>query len=130
MPTIEHIQPAGLPDRSARYSPAVKFGDIIWVSGMVAANKDGELVGEGDPAAQAKQAYANLITAVEAAGGTAASVVKQVIYTVDRAYGDAIMEMRSSIWPAGKMPATTLIIVAGLGRPEVLMEIECVAIAG
>jgi len=108
------------------YSRAVRVGDEIQVSGTTATDEDGDLVGAGDPYAQAKQAIANVETALEEAGGSLDDVIRTRTYVTDieqweeigKAHGEAFGEAR---------PATSMVEVQRLIDPEMLVEIEAVA---
>ena len=108
------------------YSRAVRVGDEIQVSGTTATDDDGDLVGAGDPYAQAKQAIANIETALEAAGGSLDDVIRTRTFVTDieqweeigKAHGEAFGEAR---------PATSMVEVKRLIDPEMLVEIEAVA---
>jgi len=110
------------------FSRAVRVGDTIYVSGTVAWGDDGELVGAGDTYAQAKQAIRNIEKALKQAGASLNDVVRTRIYVTDisrldeagRAHGEAFGKAR---------PASTMIEVSALAEPEMLVEIEAVAVA-
>src|SRR5438552_14701202 len=79
----------------AGYSYAVKkSGTPVFIAGQVALDAQGRLVGEGDAAAQAKQACQNLRTVVEACGGTMNDIVKINIYVTDASYRSAVVTAR------------------------------------
>jgi enamine deaminase RidA (YjgF/YER057c/UK114 family) len=111
------------------FSRAVRAGDTIYVSGTVAWGEDGTLTGLGDVYAQAKQAIANIATALAQAGASLADVVRTRIYVTDidlweegvRAHREAFGSIR---------PASTLVEVSRLAAPEMLVEIEAVAVVG
>ena len=109
------------------FSRAVRAGDTIFVSGTVAWGEDGRLVGRGDVYAQAKQAISNIEKALIEAGASLNDVVRTRIYLTDisrleeaaRAHGEAFGEIR---------PASSMIEVSALVEPQMLVEIEAVAV--
>lgn len=102
----------------------------IHVSGQVAIDSQGQLVGKGDYGAQAERAYENLRLALEAAGATAADVVKLNTYVVDLKpeHGRAIGMARAKFLDAPTPPASTMVGVTSLVLPDFLIEAEAVAI--
>lgn len=111
------------------YSRAVRTGRFIAVSGSAAIDADGQLVGEGDMYAQAKQCIAVIGTALESAGGRLSDVVRTRTFVTDierwdevgRAHHEAFGEV---------MPATSMVEVSRLIDPRMLVEIEADAIIG
>lgn len=114
----------------ARYAQGVKTtgGTIIWISGQVSQDKDGKVVHKGDFAGQARQALTNLKAMVEAAGGTIHDIIKVNTYLTDLRYRDELARIRTEFFPDGKLPASTLVGVAGLADPDMLLEIEAIAV--
>lgn len=123
--------PVGLPSPGA-YAHVVKAigGTTIYIAGQVALDADAQLIGEGDVVAQAEQAYANVGTALEAAGASFADVVKLTLYIVDYqpGHGAPLRRLRERIFPAPDQPVCTVVGVAALGRPGLLIEVDATAV--
>lgn len=114
------------------YSHAVTVtGRLAFVSGQVAVDADGRLVGEGDLAAQARQALRNLHGVLRVLGADWPDIVRFGWYVLDVAQVQAIRDARDElIRPAlgdRPNPASTLVQVVSLVRPEFLVEVEAVA---
>jgi enamine deaminase RidA (YjgF/YER057c/UK114 family) len=106
-------------------------GKMIYVSGQVAMDASGNIVGKGDYRAQLQQVFANLNAALEAAGGSFRNVVKlnyYIVDTVERSEFFAYREVRDKYVDTANPPAATVVIVRGLFLPEFLVEIEAVAV--
>jgi len=100
----------------------------IYVSGQIAFDKDGKVVGApGDMKAQAEQVFRNLETALTAAGATFSDVVKMNSYITDMSKAQAVRDVRARYFKDAT-PASTFVEVKGLVRPELLLEIEVVAV--
>lgn len=113
------------------YSYAVrKPGTPLFISGQVALDASGKLVGEGDAAAQTEQVFQNLRRVVEAAGGSMDDVVKINVYVTDPRYRPAITAARERHFRAGAYPASTYVVVSALAVPQLLVEVEAVAMLG
>lgn len=110
------------------YSFGVRTGDIVWVSGQVSMSAEGELVGIDDPVKQTEQVFANLSAVLAEAGGTLDDIVSTTTYSIDRAHTLEINDVRARHIKGPCPPTSTLIIVAGLARPEFLVEISAVAV--
>ncbi len=125
---IQRMNPAGLSTPTG-YSHVVSAtgGRTIYVSGQVAFDAQGQLVGKGDLAAQTRQVFANLETALKAAGATFDDVVKTNYYMLDAAQVAVVREIRSKYFTR-ELPASTLVEVRRLANPDFLIEIEVVAI--
>lgn len=128
---IRHINPDGI-NRSPAYTHVVtaKPGTVIWISGQVAQNSKGEVVGKGDLKAQLNQAWANIKTALAAADATFANVVKITTYVVNynTSMRNDIREARVRFMGTGEPPASTLVGVQSLASEDFLVEIEVVAV--
>ncbi len=128
---IEH--PAGLPAPAAyAHVVATRGATTLYLSGQVALNADGQLVGAGDIAAQAEQAYANLGLALRAAGAGFADIVKLTIYVADyrSEYREPLRQIRERLFAPAALPACTVVGVAALGRPGLMIEIDATAVIG
>jgi enamine deaminase RidA (YjgF/YER057c/UK114 family) len=86
------------------------------------------MVHKGDFAGQARQALSNLKAMVEAAGGTINDIIKVNTYLTDLRYREELARVRAEFFPEGRLPASTLIGVAGLADPDMLVEIEAIAV--
>lgn len=106
---------------------AVRAGNRIYFRGQTGLDFDGNFVGEGDPAAQAENAMACVKQLIEEAGGRLDHVVKTTIYLTDRAHREAVYQVVGR-WLKGIYPCQTGLIVAGLAKPEMLMEIDVEAV--
>ncbi|MEU9038828.1 RidA family protein [Streptomyces sp. NPDC048352] len=103
-------------------------GRFVTVSGQCALDEKGEVVGEGDPAAQARQVFENLRRCLAAAGAGFEDVVKLTYYVTDVAHLPAVRAARDEVIAADRLPASTAVQVAALFRPELLLEVEAFAI--
>lgn len=100
---------------------------IVFVSGQVALSPDGMVVGEDDFEAQVRQVFENLRTVVEQAGAGLESIVKLTVFLTDmgklRDYGRVKAEFFGD-----KQPASTAVGVTSLARPELMLEVEAMAV--
>jgi enamine deaminase RidA (YjgF/YER057c/UK114 family) len=131
MAEIEFIQPAGL-TRPPMYShvAVARGARTIYVSGQVAHDADGNLVGAGDLRAQTVQVYENLKLALAAAGATFADVVKQTTYVVNYQpeHRGIIAEVRLQYVSREQPPTSTLVGVQALAQPGMMVEVEVIAV--
>ena len=111
------------------YSRAVRVGNVVHVSGTTATDGQGGIVGIGDPYAQAQQAIANIAAALERTGASLRDVVRTRIFVTDIAQWEAIGRAHGEVF-ASIRPACTMVEVAKLVAPELLVEIEAEAIVG
>jgi enamine deaminase RidA (YjgF/YER057c/UK114 family) len=128
--TVTRHNPAGLADMQGLITHAVVAGGLIHLSGQVAMDAAGKLVGAGDHVAQVAQIVHNIDVALAAAGAGRADVVKETIYVVD--YSPALLAPMITLLRAGvpHAPASTLVVVPALFAPGYLVEIEVVASGG
>ena len=101
---------------------------IVYVSGQVPLDTEGQLVGVGDFEAQVRQVFANLTAALEAVGVAWSDVVKLNYFLVDVSQVASVRAIRDEYVDMERPPASTLVEVSRLFRDDVLIEIEAVAI--
>ena len=102
-------------------------GRTVYIAGQVAMDREGNLVGEGDMAAQAEQVFKNLQAALSAVGATFENVVKVTVFVTDIGRLPAVREVRDRYVNVANPPASTAVQVSSLFRPEYLIEVEAVA---
>lgn len=128
---LQFIQPANLFDSSPYMFSQVVRADaprsLAFIAGQVALAPDGTLVGAGDVDAQLRQVFANLRAAVEGAGGTLANIASLTVYVKDVAHHRNFLQMVTAEF-ADWRPAETLVQVAALALPELLVEIQAIAV--
>lgn len=126
-----HLNPDGV-NKPKTYSQVVKVRGGEWVitSGIVADDEQGNIVGKGDLRQQTRQCFENLKIVLAAAGATFNDVVKMNYYVVHYSAEQVTMirEVRLGYLPAENPPASTLVGVQALFNPDVLIEIEAVAV--
>ncbi len=111
------------------YSNAVRSeaGPLLWISGQVAIDKAGKLVGEGDLRKQAVQVLENIRAILSESGAAMSDIVKVTVYVTDiRAFND-IADIREKYFPEDG-PASVICEVSALAWPEFMIEIEAVAV--
>ena len=102
----------------------------FYIAGQVALDDSGNIVGEGDMGAQARQVFENLHTALRAVGASFKDVVKLTYFIVDMSQMQTVREARDQYIKPEYLPASTAVEVRRLAREEFLLEIEAVAVFG
>ncbi|HEX5073855.1 MAG TPA: RidA family protein [Gemmatimonadaceae bacterium] len=126
--TIQRINPPTLPTPPGYSQIAVASGgSLIVIAGQVALDKQGQVVGLGDFASQATQVFRNLIAALDAAGANPRHLVKLTTFVTDLSHLPAFRQVRDQFLDAEHPPASTLLQVSRLFRPEFLLEVEAMA---
>jgi enamine deaminase RidA (YjgF/YER057c/UK114 family) len=130
-PSINRINPPELGSPPG-YSQIVdvRADRIIFIAGQTALDRDGNVVGKNDFAAQAEQVFSNLAIALQAAGCTATQLVKLTVFLTDMdnlgRYREARNRFFASVTPPAA-PAVTLVEVSKLYGPDFMIEIEAIA---
>ena len=129
MAELQHVAaPEGVPAGRGYTQVVAGRGRLVVVSGQVAQDAQGQLVGPGDPEAQARQVFANIARCLAAAGADFGDVVKLGIYVLDVAYLPAVRAARDAVIDSARPPASTAVQVAALFVPGYLIEIEAWAL--
>jgi 2-iminobutanoate/2-iminopropanoate deaminase len=123
----EEIRVEGLAEPISHFTDAVRAGGLLYVSGIVAVDSEGRLVGRDDVVAQTRQVFENMRLVLEAGGCGFADVVKVTVYLTDIDDRPLINPVRQGIFGATR-PASTLVEVPRLAVDGAKVEIECVAL--
>ncbi|HWP59996.1 MAG TPA: RidA family protein [Candidatus Acidoferrales bacterium] len=125
----EALNPEGLPVPRGSYSLVniAQPGRMVFIAGQTASAPEGHVVGIGDVRAQARYVIEKIKRAVEAAGGTLNDLVAMTVFTTDVRYHRDINEVRRELL-GSNFPTSTMVQVVALARPELLLEINAIAV--
>jgi reactive intermediate/imine deaminase len=126
MTTRTEISLADAAKPISHYTDAVRFGDMLFISGIVALDANNQVICEGDVAGQAEAILATIGRILEQAGGNFSNILRVNVYLLDVAHRTRINPIREKYFGATR-PASTLIGVAALALPGLLIEIDAVA---
>jgi len=129
VPKTRIVSPAVAEAPPGRWSNAIRAGEFLFISGQVSRANDGKTIEGKGEYEQSKIIFTKIKNLVEAAGGTTDDVVRVTIYVVDIKQNTEVWRARQEFFK-GDFPASTLVQVAALGTPEVLVEIEAIAHIG
>lgn len=121
----EQLTIAGLAPPVSHYCDAVRFRNLLFISGLVGVDAEGRIVGDGDAARQTRQIFDNMKKILDAAGAGFADVLKVTVFLTDIDDRPRINPVRQEYFGAAR-PASTLVEVSRLVRPDFLVEIEAV----
>ena len=131
MATIERHNPEGLSKlRVSLYNHCVRVsgtGTTLYLAGQLARDAEGRTVGVGDIRAQTEQVILNMQKILRAEGGDLRNLVKVTVFVTDMRHFDAISEVRRRYF-IGDLPASTIVEVSKLAQPDLMIEIEGVAV--
>jgi len=112
----------------------VKSGETktVYISGQVAIDREGKVVGKGDLGAQAEQVFENLSLALESAGARSEDIVKLNTYVVNMKAEDGrtVSQARKKWFNQENLPASTMVGVVSLATSDFLLEVEAIAVVG
>jgi reactive intermediate/imine deaminase len=123
---VEYVNVENTYATGGLYSQAVKADGLLFISGQVALDKEGNLVGKGDITLQAQQVMENLKFTLEAAGCTFKDVVRISIFLANLDDRPKFHEVRKRYFKQS-LPASTLLVVKSLANADFLVEVEAVA---
>jgi len=125
----ENLFPEGLSKPTGHWTTVTtaRPGKLVFVSGLTAKNERGQIVGVGDVRAQTRQVCENLRAALRAAGGSLADVMRVDVYIKDMAGFKDIHDIRREYFGPNP-PASTMVAVAGFTHPDMLIEINAIAV--
>ena len=123
------LNPEGLPVPRGSYSVVTisQPGRMVFIAGQTASDTEGNIVGAGDARAQTRYILGKIKRAVEAAGGTINDVVAMNIFTTDVRYHRDINETRREVL-GSNFPTSTMVQVVALARPELMLEVNAIAV--
>jgi enamine deaminase RidA (YjgF/YER057c/UK114 family) len=125
------ISPSSHASSAGHFSQGVEIDPsahrLLFISGQLATDSEGQVVGAGDIRAQARAVFANLASVLSTAGGDLSDVVGMTVFLTARADFDGFNEVRNEILRTEPYPSSTLVVVAGLVLPEHLVEVNAVA---
>ena len=117
-------------EKGIYYAQACKAGNMLYVSGAVSWDAEGNIIGAGDMKAQITQVYTDLKETLEANGASFQNVIKETVFTTDMEALVANNDIRIRFYQeaASAPPTATWIGCACLVFPELMIEIECIAL--
>jgi len=129
MPAKKLLNPDWPRSSSADFAQGIQVGETIYVSGQVAQAPDGNLVGEGDMAAQARQVFANIEAVLALGGASLHDIVRITTYVTDMSQYAGYASVRKALFPAADIASAT-VASPMLVRDGFLIEIEATAVVG
>ncbi|MCO5149266.1 MULTISPECIES: RidA family protein [unclassified Shinella] len=115
----------GLGPALSHYTDAVRFGDLLFISGIVALDADGGILHKGDVVGQAECIFQSISKILDAAGASFSDILKVTVFLTDVADRAKINDIRKKYFGDAK-PASTLIGIKELALPDLMVEVEAV----
>lgn len=123
-----YLEPPGIAPAPEPYSQAIRCGSTVYIAGQVAFDESNHVVGVGDARKQAERVWHNIRLAAEAAGGKVTDVVKITVFLKDIRHAKDEIAVREALFKGGRYPICTQVQVANLGLPDLLMEVDAIAV--
>lgn len=127
MPAYEAILPNPNWPAGFTFSPAVRVGNLVFLSGTTASDETGRIVGPGDIVAQTRQIFSKFSAILESVGGSLANIVETTDYVLSLDDYKKTAQLRRELFRGPPWPAATGVVVSGLVRPDALIEIKGIA---
>ncbi len=127
MKPYEPIVPNVAWPKSFTFSPAVRVGNLVFISGTTATDDKGHIVGHGDIVAQTRFIFEKFGRVLQAVGATLENIVETTDYVLSLEDYDKTAAVRRELLKGPPWPAATGVVVSGLVRPDALIEIKAVA---
>ena len=127
-PSVQYVEGSAY-EKQRGYSAAVvtQGGRIVWIAGHEAIDElNGKLA--GDFLGQARATFANIDATLKRSGGSLQNLVTMTVFIKDPRDGGELLKLRRELFPNGKFPASTLITISDFARPDMLIEIQGVAV--
>jgi enamine deaminase RidA (YjgF/YER057c/UK114 family) len=128
MTVYEAIIPNASWPKSFTFSPAVRVGNLVFLSGTTATDDKGQIVGKGDIVAQTRHIFRKFATVLETVGGSLANIVETTEYVLSLDDYQKTAVVRRELFNGPPWPAATGVVVSGLVRADALIEIKATAV--
>jgi enamine deaminase RidA (YjgF/YER057c/UK114 family) len=128
MTVYEAIIPNASWPKSFTFSPAVRVGNLVFLSGTTATDEKGRIVGKGDIVAQTRQIFSKFALVLESVGGSLANIVETTEYVLSLEDYHKTAAVRRELFNGPPWPAATGVVVSGLVRADALIEIKATAV--
>ncbi|HSK29781.1 MAG TPA: Rid family hydrolase [Candidatus Limnocylindria bacterium] len=128
MTVYEAIIPNASWPKSFTFSPAVRVGNLVFLSGTTATDEKGRIVGKGDIVAQTRQIFSKFAVVLESVGGSLANIVETTEYVLLLDDYQKTAAVRRELFNGPPWPAATGVVVSGLVRADALIEIKATAV--
>ena len=128
MTVYEPIIPNPSWPKSFTFSPGVRVGNLVFLSGTTATDEKGRIVGEDDIVVQTRQIFRKFATVLENVGGSLANIVETTDYVLSLEDYQKTAEVRREVFKGPPWPAATGVVVSGLVRKDALIEIKAIAV--